>query len=358
MRKQDLLLSYPYQDFEPVLRFLNEAADDPDVTNMWMTLYRVASDSAVTQALIRAAQSGKNVVAFVEVKARFDEATNLHWAREMERAGVHVLYSMPGIKVHAKAALVARQEADGQRLYAVLSTGNFNEKTARIYADHALFTANSDIANDLMGVFRYLHERKREPSFERLLVAPFSLRKGFVERINREIAHAEAGRSAWMVLKMNSLEDPKMIRHLYRASQAGVRITLIVRGICCLNPGVPGLSENIEVRSIVGRYLEHARIYHFGNDGDDELFLASADWMKRNLSRRIEVGFPIIDPSLKAEMRQFLAFQIADNKKARVVDARGQNMYVRNDEPVVDAQQATWEFYFDRAQSREAVETA
>lgn len=348
---RDRLLHVPYQSFDYVPRLLAEAAADPAVEEIWMTLYRIADESAVARALIEAQRQGKRVTTFVEAKARFDEAINLHWAEQMEAAGVRVLYSMPGIKVHAKLALVGRREGEALRYYAYLGTGNFNEKTARVYADTALLTADAALTAEVRRVFAYLAGEEAEPTFEHLLVAPFALRKGFNRLVEQEMAHARAGREAFMVLKMNSLEDPKMIARLYEASQAGVRIQLLVRGICCLVPGVDGLSERITARSIVDRFLEHARLYYFHNGGDEQLYLASADWMRRNLNRRVEVAFPVRDAALREELKTFLRLQLEDNTKARWIDARQRNTYVRNEAPPVRAQTAFYELLRDRARA-------
>jgi polyphosphate kinase len=325
---QDHLLHLPYQSFGEVLRFLHEAADDPQVTTLRITLYRVAADSQVAQALIRARAAGKQVTAFVEVKARFDEETNLEWAQRMEAAGVQVIYSLPGLKVHAKLLLVTRKEGQTERDYAYLSTGNFNEKTARLYADIGLFTADPRLTAEVRQVFALLAGEVPHPVFEHLLVAPHHLRRGFYRLIEAEMAQAQAGEKAEMLLKMNSLEDLKMVEQLYEASEAGVRTHIIIRGICCLQPGVPGRSTHITATSIVDRFLEHARVFRFHHGGQEHLYLASADWMGRNLSRRVEVAFPVYDPRLRQEINDFLAFQLADNTHARLLDARQANAYV------------------------------
>lgn len=330
--EKDYLVHYPYQSFEYIIRFLQEAARDPEVEEIWISLYRVASDSGIVRALLQAAQNGKRVTAFVEVKARFDEEPNLKWAEQMEKAGVRVLYSMPGLKVHAKLALVSRRKEGSPSLLAYLSTGNFNEKTARIYADDALFTADPRLTNEVRRVFDFLTGEISEPTFDHLLVAPFHLRKALYRLIDREIRHAREGREARILLKMNSLEDEKIIAKLYRASKAGVKITLIVRGICCLVPGIENQSENIEVRSIVDRFLEHSRVFIFHNDGKEEYYLASADWMKRNLSGRVEIAFPLYDEALRSEIRTMLSLQLADDTKARIIDARQENRYYRSGE--------------------------
>ena len=328
MAMRDHLLHFPYQSFDEVVRFFREAARDEAVEAIWVSLYRVADDSAVTRALIEAAQRGKAVTAFVEIKARFDEASNLHWAEQMAEAGVCVLYSMPGLKVHAKIALVRRREAEGPRHYAYLGTGNFNEKTARLYTDYGLLTTDPRLTREVRTVFAYLEGTCPKPTFRHLLVAPFTLRRALYDCIDREIAHARAGRTAGMILKMNSLEDPDIIARLYQAAQAGVPIQLIIRGICCLAPGVPGLSETVTAISIVDRFLEHARVFVFHNDGDEAYYLASADWMRRNLSHRIEVAYPVYDEVLRRRLRAHLDLQRCDNTRARRLDAGLQNAYV------------------------------
>ena len=338
--ERDHLVHLPYQSFAPVVRFLEEAANDETVTEVWISLYRVARDSAVAAGLMRAAEAGRRVTAFVEVKARFDEASNLEWAERMADAGVRVLYSRPGIKVHTKLALITR-ERDGRRHHtAYLATGNFNEKTARVYTDLGLFTSDGRLANEVRNVFALLAEEESMPSFEHLLVAPRGMRAGFERLIDREIAEARAGRPAAMVLKMNSLEDPDMIERLYEASAAGVEVDLIVRGICCLRPGVPGLSESIRARSIVGRFLEHPRVYLFHAGGARDLYLASADWMTRNLDHRVEVAFPIYDEAVRAQIFEMLDLELSDNTNARVVDARQRNRFVPGDGPGISAQEA------------------
>ncbi|MGD2120405.1 MAG: polyphosphate kinase 1 [Gemmatimonadota bacterium] len=339
--ERDRILHFPYQSFDYVVRFLQEAARDPGTRKIWITLYRVAKHSAVVRALIDAARNGVEVTAFVEVKARFDEARNLQWAGEMEEAGVRIFYSKPGIKVHSKIALITRAEEEGLKDYAFLGTGNFNEVTARVYADHALLTADTRLTRDLDQVFRFLWEEIDEPDCQHLLVAPTQLRSRLTELISAEAANAGNGSIAGMAIKMNSLEDPGMIDLLYDASRAGVRINLIIRGICCMRPGLSGWGENIRARSIVDRFLEHARIFRFVNGGSPLLFLSSADMMKRNLNRRVEVAFPIFDPQVRGELEHFLHLQLSDNAKARVLDPDQVNNYVgrRVGEPRVEAQE-------------------
>lgn len=333
---QDILLHFPYQKYDYIPRWIEEAAADPAVEEIKITLYRVAKNSSIAQALVRAQENGKKVTAFVEVKARFDEASNLHWGETLQAAGAQVIYSRPGIKVHSKILLISRHEASGLRHYTYLGTGNFNEKTATLYTDHALLTADERLSLEVAEVFHFLEEKPLQRSFQHLMVSPVNSRRKFETCIDREIANAKAGRTAWMMIKMNSLEDQAMIDKLYEASQAGVQIQLIIRGICCLVPGVPGLSDNIEAISIIDRFLEHARVYYFANGGQEELYLASADWMTRNLDRRVEVVFPIYDPLHKQELVKMLHIQWADNVKARVL-----NSSLNNPRKVVAGGEAT-----------------
>ena len=329
MRLRDQVIHTPYQSFDPVVRLLDEAARDANVEEVWLTVYRVAKDSSVLNALIASARAGKRVTVFMEVQARFDEESNLYWAERLEAAGVRILYSMQGLKVHGKIALVVNREVSERRLYAYVSTGNFNEKTARVYTDHGLFTCDPRITNDVEQVFRFLAGEIEEPRTENLLVAPFSLRKGFEQLVAHEAERAAAGKPSGITLKLNSLEDDEMIERLYEASCAGVPIDIIVRGICRLVPGVRGQSESIRVRSILDRYLEHARIYRFHHDGEERIYLSSADWMKRNLSRRVEVAVPIHDAEIRRQLEHVLTLQLADNQKARIIDASGTNAYAR-----------------------------
>jgi len=362
IREADQVLHFPYQSYEPVLRFFDEAASDPDVTEIGVTLYRVAGDSRVVRALMDAARAGKRVRAFVEVKARFDEARNLHWAAEMEAAGVETTYSMPGLKVHSKVAVVTRVEDGVPRRYAFLGTGNFNESTATIYADHALLTAHPGVTEEAWAVLDALCdsgpgqgdpegvlERLGGKSWDHLLVAPTHMRARFAELIEAEREAAGADGPSGMTLKMNSLEDPGMIDLLYRASRAGVPIRMVVRGIFRLVAGQPDLSEHIQALSIVDRYLEHARVYRFHAGGDDLLYLASADWMRRNLDRRVEVGFPLLDPSVREQILAITALQLGDNAKARILDGELGNAYAGRDEgePRREAQMETYRYLSD-----------
>lgn len=327
VEKKDLLLHYPYHSFDHFIHFLYEAVHDPTVREIMVTQYRVAENSTVINTLIAAAQNGKKVTVFVELKARFDEENNLATAEMMKAAGINIIFSIPGLKVHAKVALVLRRTPQGRKLasYAYISTGNFNEKTATLYADSGLFTCNPVIVNDLHNLFRTL-QGKKNPAFHRLLVARFNLIPELNRLIDHEIELARLGRHGRIILKMNALQDPAMIERLYEASQAGVEIDLIVRGICCLIPGQE-YSRNIRVTRIVDTFLEHARIWFFGNGGAPKLFLGSPDWMRRNLYRRIEAVTPILDPDLKQELIDLLSIQLADKRKACFVDGRLRNRW-------------------------------
>jgi polyphosphate kinase len=327
VRNRDLLFHFPYQSYDSVVKFIEEAAEDPATRIMKISLYRVASDSAVSNALIKAAENGVDVTVFMEVKARFDEESNIYWGKRMEEAGVKVLYSFPVIKVHAKLFYFEREQDNQMERFAYFGTGNFNEKTATLYCDHGLMTSHPELCEEASRVFESLENEMTEQQFEHLLVAPFNMRKRFEELIDQEIEAAKQGNKALITLKLNSLEDKGMIRKLYEASQAGVKIRIIVRGICCLKPGVVGMSENIKVISIIDRFLEHARVYNFHRGGENAVYVASADWMKRNLNRRIEVGFPIMDSKLKKELLEILRLQWKDNTKARRINKLQSNPY-------------------------------
>ncbi len=326
--RKDVLLSYPYQLYGYVIKFLELAAEDVNVKSIKITLYRVADNSLIIRSLIKAAENRKEVTAFIELKARFDEETNFASAESLEKAGVKVYFSFPGLKVHSKLCLIERYEKDQSKFYSYLSTGNFNEKTARIYTDYGLFTSDQNIGNEIGKVFRFLERKSEREKFNHLLVAPFNLRKTLVQLIDAEIINAQEGKYAEIQLKLNSLEDRKMIKKLYEASRAGVKIKLIIRGICCLIPGVKGMSENIETISIVDRFLEHSRVYVFYNNGDKKYFLSSADWMKRNLSRRVEVAFPIYDLEIQKQLLRMLELNLIDNHKARIIDHKQNNTYI------------------------------
>ena len=327
VEKKDLLLHYPYHSFEHFIHFLYEAVHEPTVREIMVTQYRVAENSAVINTLIAAAQNGKKVTVFVELKARFDEENNLATAEMMKAAGINILFSLPGLKVHAKVALVLRRDKQGHKLpsYAYISTGNFNEKTATLYADCGLFTCNPVLVNDLHNLIRTF-QGKENPVFHRLLVARFNLIPELNRLIDHEIELAKSGKQGRIILKMNALQDPAMIERLYEASQAGVKIDLIVRGICCLIPGRK-YSRNIRVTRIVDTFLEHARVWYFGNGGKPKLFLGSPDWMRRNLYRRIEAVTPILDPDLKRELSDMLSIQLSDKRKACFVDDHLRNRW-------------------------------
>ncbi len=329
MTQKDILLFYPYQTYDYVLQFINQAAKDQAVVAIKITLYRVADNSQVVEALKNAAKNGKDVTAFVEIKARFDEEQNLYWAGELERSGVKVLYSFPGLKVHCKLCIVTRMERGEKKRYCYLGSGNFNEKTATLYSDVGLFTTDPRITKEVKEVFQILGRKERSAEFEHLLVAPFSMRKSFEKRIDKEIKFAKDGKRAEIIIKLNSLEDLDMIDRLYEASIAGVKIRIIVRGLCCIIPGVPGMSMNIRALSIIDRYLEHARVFIFHNGGEEKYYVASADWMTRNLTHRVEVGFPVYDESIRKELRQFIDMQLEDNTKARIIAKGKLNKYKR-----------------------------
>ncbi len=350
--QRDILLHFPYQSYRDVLRFLDEAAKDEHVLEINITLYRVKEkDSKVVGALLKALSNQKKVTVFIEVKARFDEERNFYWAKELERNGAEVLYSIPGWKVHAKLCVVKRRENQQIVNYAYLGTGNFNEKTAKLYTDHALLTKDSRLIHDAEKVFDILRTRvidaeQSTTSFSHLLVAPYALRNQFEALIDEEITHAKNGFEAYIYLKMNSLEDTRMIQKLYQASQAGVKIHLMVRGICRLKPGIEGLSETIKIYSVIDRFLEHGRTFLFSGGGREKLFLGSADWMTRNLSRRVEVVFPVYDPALFKEMRAILMIQFSDNQKARLIDSKLKNKYRKpdNEEKPIRSQSKIYEF--------------
>jgi len=328
IRREDFLLHHPYESFQPVVEFLEEAARDPKVLAIKLTLYRVGRNSPIVAALLEAIEQGKQVSALVELKARFDEESNIEWARTLEDAGVHVVYGLVGMKVHSKIALVVRREGDRIRRYVHLGTGNYNPATARIYTDFGFLTCNEQIADDVTYFFNALtgYSRKNEP--HELLVAPVNLRQRLEELIHREIALQEKGERGHLIFKMNALEDPQMIRLLYRASQAGVKVDLLIRGLCCLRPLVSGFSDNIRVTSIVGRFLEHSRVYYFRNGGAEEVYLGSADLMRRNLSHRVEILFPVDNPKLVRRLKDVLDTQLADEKKSYQLQSAGH--YIRS----------------------------
>jgi polyphosphate kinase len=322
--ERDLLVHHPYQSFTATVeRFLQAAAMDPDVLAIKMTLYRTSGDSNLLKALMVAAERGKQVAVLVELKARFDEQNNIAWARQLEQAGVHVVYGLVGLKTHTKVVLVVRREGNTMRRYVHLGTGNYNAKTSRLYTDLGLFTARPEIGADLTDLFNYLTGYSRQTAYRKLLVSPVNARDQFSKAIAQEISNAQTGRQGRIVAKMNSLVDPSIIAQLYQASQAGVKIDLIVRGMCCLRPGVPGLSDNIRVVSVIGRFLEHSRIYYFYNGGDEKVLIGSADWMTRNLDRRVEALVPIEDPQIAKDLFEILGIMLADNLQAWELQSNG-----------------------------------
>lgn len=323
IRRGDILLYHPYQTFDPVVSFVRQAAKDPDVLAIKQTLYRVSGNSPIIASLAEAAENGKQVSVLVELKARFDEENNIIWARKLEKAGCHVIYGLVGLKTHSKITLVVRKEEEGIRRYVHLGTGNYNDATAKLYTDMGLLTCNPLIGEDATAVFNMLSGYSEPVSWNKLSLAPLWLRDKFISLIERETINAGEGKTAYIIAKMNSLCDPEIIAKLYEASQAGVKIDLIVRGICCLRTGIPGVSENISVRSIVGNFLEHARIFCFANGGREEIYMGSADWMPRNLDRRVEILFPVEDESLKNKVRHVLEVQMADTMKAHVLGSDG-----------------------------------
>jgi polyphosphate kinase len=331
--KKDYLVNTPYQSYDYVIHFLREVAIDPKVKEISIAVYRLAENSRVIHALINAAKNGKKVNCLVELRARFDEQNNIHWSNRLEEEGVNVLYGVPGYKVHSKICLVSRTEKGKLAYYACLSTGNFNEKTAQIYADHTLFTANKKITDDLVNVFKAINKGLLPKGLKSLIVSPIDSRPTIYRLIDNEIKNAKAGKQAYMILKMNSLADEDLINKLYQASNAGVKIKMIIRGMCCLVAGVKGYSENIEVISIVDKYLEHARVHIYCNGGKELIYLTSADFMTRNIDNRVEVGFPIYDAKLQQEVRDIIGIQLEDNTKAREINSQNTNKYHKTNSP-------------------------
>ena len=323
IRQKDRLVHHPYESFDPVVEFVRQAAVDPKVLAIKQTLYRVSSSSPIIKSLAEAAQNGKQVMVLVELKARFDEENNINWAKMLEKAGCHVIYGLVGLKTHSKITLVVRDEEDGIRRYLHLATGNYNDITAKIYTDIGLFTASETFGVDASEFFNTLSGFSEPPEWRRLIPAPTKMKKYFLDKISQEAKNAQKGKKSRIIAKMNSLVDANIIDALYEASCAGVKIDLIVRGICCLRPGVPGLSENITVRSITGRFLEHSRIYYFYNEGQEDIYLSSADWMPRNLIRRVELLFPVEDPDCKARVMEVLEVELEDTVRSHFLDSDG-----------------------------------
>ncbi|PTK61546.1 RNA degradosome polyphosphate kinase [Staphylococcus haemolyticus] len=328
--KRDIFFHHPYESFEPIVDFIREAADDPNTIAIKQTLYRVSKDSPIIKSLKEAAEKGKQVTVLVELKARFDEENNVHWARMLEDAGCHVIYGMTHLKTHSKIALVVKRIGGELTSFVHLGTGNYNDKTAKLYTDMGIITTNEQIAEDAINFFNYLSGYSVKPEYNKLIVAPFDIRDVFIDRIDKEISsHLQHGNGKIM-MKMNSLTDKAIIEKLFEASQAGVKIQLIIRGICCLKPGIPGISENIEVVSIVGRLLEHSRIYYFHNNGDERIYLSSADVMTRNMIKRVEILFPVEDKEIGKRLVDFMDLQLSDNQKGRYQDEHGHYHYVGN----------------------------
>ncbi len=347
IRAGDLLLHHPYQGFSPVADFIKQASADPQVLAIKQTLYRAGSDSTIVDALVEAAQAGKDVTVIIELRARFDEETNIDIATKLQEAGAHVMYGVFGFKTHAKLVMVVRREDKGLRRYCHLGTGNYHSKTARLYTDYGLLTANEAIGEDIHEIFLQLTGLTRVPRLRKLLHAPFSLHKALITKIEREAAHASAGKPARIVAKLNALTEVTIIQALYRASAAGVRIDLIVRGVCCLRPGIPGVSENILVHSIIGRFLEHSRVYWFENGGEREIYCGSADWMDRNLFRRVEVAFPVESTDLQAQIVREMELYLSDDTQAWKLDAEGRYERI-NGESKTSAQSGLLAIYDDR----------
>lgn len=355
IKEKDHLIYVPFHSYESVIRFFEEAAKDPKVTHIKIVQYRVARKSRIMEALMNAVKSGKQVSVFIEVKARFDEEANLRWGEKLSKAGVTVHYSFPGVKVHSKLALVRRLERNGPRMYSYLSTGNFHEDTAKVYSDFGLFTADERLVLEVARVFSFLEtEQMPAQDFEHLLVGQFNLRTDLEDLIDYEIEQAKAGNQAEIILKMNSLQDAPMIEKLYEASQAGVSIKLIIRGICCLVPGHEE-SENIHAISIVDRFLEHARVFIFHHSGEELTYLSSADWMTRNLSYRVETAFPIYDSELKEQIREYINLQLMDNVKARMLDKDLSNTYYRNGSLAIRSQRETYYFIKREMEARKSI---
>lgn len=343
--KNDQLLHYPYQSFKPVIKLMQEAATDPQVKIIKITIYRAADESDLNDAIALAAKNGKDVTVFIEVKARFDEHNNLKWGAIFRKNGARVIYSYPDIKVHSKILYMEREVGEKTKRYAYIATGNFNENTATLYTDFGLMTAHKKITKDLKKVFMVLERDMIVPKTKQLLVSPFTSRERFTSLVEKEIALANAGKKGLIILKMNSLQDHGMIKELYKASNAGVEVRLLIRGMCSLVPGIEGQSENIYITSIVDRFLEHGRIYIFGNDGDEQIYIGSADWMTRNLTHRIEVVTPILDEDHQKTIRDIINLELNDNVKARIIDAEQKNEYVKNSEKKVQSQLAIYDYF-------------
>ncbi|HNX87331.1 MAG TPA: polyphosphate kinase 1 [Bacteroidales bacterium] len=345
IRHKDIMLHYPYQSFQYIIDLLREASIDPKVRAIKMTIYRAARNSNVINALINAARNGKSVTVFMELQARFDEEANIFWTGRLREEGVKVIHSIPGFKVHCKLLLIRRKEHTANYFYGFIGTGNFNEDTAKVYADISILTANQKICSEVDNAFHLMEENYRPYKFKTLIVAPFNMRNFFIKMLNKEIRNVKLGKEAWAIIKLNSLVDEKMVKKLYKASQAGVKIQLIIRGICTLVPGLPGVSENITAISIVDRFLEHARIIVFGNGGTPQYYVTSADWMVRNFDNRIEVATPVFNPAIQEQLKAILDIQLKDNVKARLLYPGHINEYKETDDPPVRSQETIYQYF-------------
>jgi polyphosphate kinase len=346
LKEKDVMLHFPYQNFNHYINWLREASMDPNVVTIKTTLYRVARDSAVMNALINAALNGKDVTVNIELQARFDEKSNIYWSKKLEEAGVHVIFGIKGLKVHSKLAYISRREGNRIAEYAAVGTGNFHEGTAKVYSDILILTCDERITVDVRKVFEFFENSYKNYKYEHLIVSPNFQRKKLTSLIKNEIENAEAGKEAYILLKVNSLVDKEMVKKLYQASMAGVKIKAIVRGICSLLPGVEGMSENIEIVSIVDKYLEHARIFVFANGGEEKYYISSADWMPRNIDNRIEVSAPVYDKDLQEELKYIINLQLSDNVKARIIDEKNMNVYKKSgDNKSIRSQVELYEYY-------------
>ena len=355
IQEKDQLLYYPYESFDQVVRFANEVSKHPDVVQIKATLYRVSKDSAIAKALLEALKNGKNVCVFIETKARFDESNNLHWGDKLAKAGANVIYSYAGVKVHSKIMYVEAVHDGVKKSYAYIGTGNFNEKTSKIYTDYGLMTANKKITKDISRVFEFLERKVILPKTKRIWVSPFNTRRSINKKIQDEIEFAKEGKDAYLIFKMNSLQDKALITSLYHASNSGVQIKLLVRGICCLIPGVEGMSENIEIISVVDRFLEHGRVYIFGNNGEEEMYIGSADLMTRNLDNRVEVLAPIISKDIYKKIKDTLMLQFEDKVKARIIDENQANHYKHTHDNYLDSSQhEIYEYIYAQNQAGES----
>lgn len=347
--KKDIMLNYPFQSFSHTIDILREAAIDPYVTSIKVNIYRIASNSRVINALVNASKNGKQVTVVVELRARFDEESNIYWSKKLKEDGVKVIFGVEGLKVHSKLIVITRKKRNKIQYISHIGTGNFHEGTASLYTDISLWTADPQIGKEVDKLFDFFKNNYKRATFRELVVSPFNVRRRILELIDTEIRNAKNGEPAYIILKLNNLVDNEIVRRLYKASEAGVRIQMIIRGICSLVPGVKGLSENIEVISILDRFLEHSRILVFANGGDEKYFISSADWMGRNLDRRVEVTVPIHNEEIKNDLRKVLDFQLSDNTKARIIDKKQQNQYLHNDEEPVQSQLATYAYYKEKS---------